>query len=611
MTPVRSTLLRLPLTTVERDDAASVVRSTIEAWIARKLSPFKVAWDGGPFTHPMVLVDVAHDPESRRYAFTLWHRDDENPTRAWTVELSTEEVGNAVRLDTRLSVAHDANDRRIVIAPPRFLRDIGVSLGYVDGSHQLSPEPSRLTASSAVIDAFADFIDSPDRRLPVLGVSEPESFPAGALASALYPLAHVVVIENAATYELTDRYGRASSVFGGAIRLYPPGWRMADPPQDRSALVWLADGIRFGRPFDSIAIRRIVAELSALYEGMPVLSPRFLANEVARRDADRKRAAREPEPAPIPLETIEAPVELTVTSEDLTAPSFVELEAELDFLREEVALLSESLAQARDDAAKARRDTEEWEALASAYEREKEDALARLSALDSTTPTGLTDGLSPASAALLTAAIENLRNLRERLLAGDAAEHDAAQYRREADELRRERFYAQQGTQDEPPPAADTPRKIPYDWQTYDTLAAYLREHYGDAIVLHPRVARTLKDGVPSNLEGLFDVLDALATDYHESKRGDADARARWLERMKPYKVAKALTATGSGSYRSDYEVTWNGRRIDATEIRHVREHGTDWTGRIFAVYYFFDEEGQQVVVTSMPRHLWTNNAHS
>jgi hypothetical protein len=146
-------------------------------------------------------------------------------------------------------------------------------------------------------DVMANFIEwlvHPTRRLPVIVTTDGADQSSQALGREilrrLAGLVHVVHLESAATYALTDAMGQFRSVFGGALRLYWPGFgRLSD---GYAHPLWVP------RQLDYLGDARFVRELTtrigrvaAMTIGVPELE-RTLRTELREAQAEQRRRER-------------------------------------------------------------------------------------------------------------------------------------------------------------------------------------------------------------------------------------------------------------------------------------------------------------------------------
>lgn len=122
--------------------------------------------------------------------------------------------------------------------PPAFVHKLIAEVGLNDG-HRLSMGPQRISTPQA--GDLAALLCAEDRRLPIVLISQAKNPTLGQngylvdghkLASELAGIAHVMVIDWDATYELSRIVGHEWSCFGGAVRIYRPkllGFETDDP----------------------------------------------------------------------------------------------------------------------------------------------------------------------------------------------------------------------------------------------------------------------------------------------------------------------------------------------------------------------------------------------
>lgn len=150
---------------------------------------------------------------------------------------------------------------------------------------------------------------------------------------------------------------------------------------------------------------------------------------------------------------------------------------------------------------------------------------------------------------------------------------------------------------------------LPAQWRKWDVLAAHLREHYGEKVVLHRKAADGLAQA-SANLDEdvLAEIIDVLGRDYVGMVSGDVTARRRFLTRVRKFKYGLAITETGYGEVGSVYDVTFEGERIDGRNIVKIRQRGRDFSGRQACVYFAKLHDGR-VLITWLPRHLPTRDS--
>jgi len=176
---------------------------------------------------------------------------------------------------------------------PRILRDLlSYDLPWTYGAFPLSKGAVRFRGNEGG-EAFAKLLTEPTRTLPVVAVTGYEGLMlhpgiAEDLSRDLAALAVVAVLDDHATWRLTQALGAASSCYNGAIRLY---WPRFDPDLDRQAHpVWTArrlldnvlDTAGAARRIRNVLRRQIMAA-SAFAIREPAVFDKIRAAERSRR----------------------------------------------------------------------------------------------------------------------------------------------------------------------------------------------------------------------------------------------------------------------------------------------------------------------------------------
>ena len=243
-------VLRVAGTLPVNDPVAVARKATAEVlkWATKQAGTSlpEPAWEGESFDLPL----PGRDPSAIRlrtdtadlWAFRLHRPDRDVPGRAWTTEVVLGRIsGQPARFSARLLVATDEANLAIVPAVPGFVRQIAQKCGVVVGSEAAAPAPIEVRTREDA-EALIDHLTQPGRSLPtfVLTCFDGASVPpldADALNGHVLGLAHVAVAHADACWALTERFGKRLSVFGGAARVYQPGFdEAADPYGHRLVL---------------------------------------------------------------------------------------------------------------------------------------------------------------------------------------------------------------------------------------------------------------------------------------------------------------------------------------------------------------------------------------
>lgn len=157
--------------------------------------------------------------------------------RVWTTEvvlgLLPEEPA---RFSARLLVSTPEAELSIEPHAPGFVQQVVDSCRLIAGSQAVFAAPTELFVEDDAAKLIDHLVDS-NRVLPTFVLTLPDDRPADvplidatALARAVVGLAHVIVARPPVCWALTVRLGKRLSVFGGAVRVYLPGFNDgADP----------------------------------------------------------------------------------------------------------------------------------------------------------------------------------------------------------------------------------------------------------------------------------------------------------------------------------------------------------------------------------------------
>lgn len=176
--------------------------------------------------------------------------------RVWTTEVVIGQMADEQpKFSARLLVSTPEAALAIEPHTPGFVQQVAETCGLISGLRRLLPEPM-LIESEADAEGLIDFLVKPDRQLPVFVVTledeDAQDHPTlnvAALSRAMLGLAHVALVYPQQTWRLTNHFGKLKSVFGGAARIYLPGFTEdADPYQHRLVLadqIATADGAAY------------------------------------------------------------------------------------------------------------------------------------------------------------------------------------------------------------------------------------------------------------------------------------------------------------------------------------------------------------------------------
>lgn len=437
--------------------------------------------------------------------------DKNVPERVWTTEVVIGLLpGEPAKFSSRLLVSTPESELLIEPHTPGFVQQVVDSCRLFRSKYPLSIEPMVIETAGEAGDLIDHLVD-PLRELPTFVVTLPpgaqDQHPAldiDRICRAMLGIAHVAVVKPAATWGLSDRFGRHRSVFGGAARVYMPGFNeTADPYSHRLVL---ADqiGTRDGAQRCERWIRQLAAEQSV--RGAKLGSDVLAFSTIRNASLELRQKTLEDEGAS--------------DSELLEAAKLRVLALEKDIAHEKSA----------------------GEYYLGEYEKERERA-------------ELAEGQAQASA-------YRIQQLTQLLKAKG----------------------------DDP----DEGIPLPASW---DGLADWCDEHLSGRLVLTAAARRGTKDPLFRDVEMVARSLLWLAIACRERRVEGGDGTLREVV------VEEGVRNSSCGS--DTYDFDWNGRSLSADW--HVKNGGnTRDPSRCLRIYYCFDEQTQQIVVSDLPAHRRT-----
>jgi hypothetical protein len=228
------------------DDPATVAKTAVEQvlrWAQRRcggrLPP--EAWQhqsfdyfsGGRNSSSVRMVTDTSDIWSIR-------ADDPDKTvaeRVWTTEVVVGlQSGQSPRFSARLLVSTPEPNLQIEPHTPGFIQQVVENCVLISSKNFLSVAPTVYETEADAEDLIDQLID-PSRQLPIFVVTlaangqvDHPTLDTASLSRAMLGIAYVAVLLPSAAWRLTDRFGKFKSVFGGAARVYLPGFSDdADP----------------------------------------------------------------------------------------------------------------------------------------------------------------------------------------------------------------------------------------------------------------------------------------------------------------------------------------------------------------------------------------------
>lgn len=138
---------------------------------------------------------------------------------------------------------------------------------------------------------------------------------------------------------------------------------------------------------------------------------------------------------------------------------------------------------------------------------------------------------------------------------------------------------------------------------TYSDMVGWIEENYQAQIYLHPRAVKALKSAQFENIKLVYQAIQLLAEFYYNKRLGLVSEEEYQEELLKlSLKDEKAISTISAGEQGDEYYVTIGDKK-------HLLErHLTNGVSRdkryCLRIYYYWDEDRNQVVIGSLPAHL-------
>lgn len=218
--------------------------------------------------------------------------DADIPGRVWTTEIVIHTKPNSdLVFCMRQVVSAGESNMEFVPHAPGIMMQVIRNCEFSDSGMHISDKPTTLNQENT--DHILDFIESDDRKLPIILVSEDSraisdeklSVDPLRLSKAVAGIAHVYIAPEDITFSITERFGRARSVFHGGVRIYEPGFESNSDPYDhrlyvKSALIdrnHIETDIRYYMSLESVKRFRLDRDVYS-----------FSSIRILKSDLDRK-----------------------------------------------------------------------------------------------------------------------------------------------------------------------------------------------------------------------------------------------------------------------------------------------------------------------------------
>lgn len=142
---------------------------------------------------------------------------------------------------------------------------------------------------------------------------------------------------------------------------------------------------------------------------------------------------------------------------------------------------------------------------------------------------------------------------------------------------------------------------------SYAEVGRWVRDQLVGMVILHQRAERLLANAAYEDVGFVVDAIVALATEYRDLRLGLCEP-SKWETRLRELRLtcSPSISKQRAGEQGETYFVKYpaGSSRREFLNL-HLRNGGnTRDPRRCFALYFFWDESTQQVVIGSLPGHL-------
>jgi hypothetical protein len=223
---------------------ASAARREVLVWAEKRSGGRlpKEAWDHQDFEHfsgGRNSIGVRIESEGADiWAIRADDPDKEVPGRIWTTEVVVGTLADQPpRFSARLLASTSEKELDIEPHVPGFVQQVAENCGLTRGDYSLSADPWTVNSYKDA-NRLCEMMVDPSRKLPLFVLTVPDDWvdqkkslmDAQSLARATLGIALVAIVPAAYTWVLTDKFGKQRSVFGGAARVYLPGFAEDSSP---------------------------------------------------------------------------------------------------------------------------------------------------------------------------------------------------------------------------------------------------------------------------------------------------------------------------------------------------------------------------------------------
>ncbi len=142
---------------------------------------------------------------------------------------------------------------------------------------------------------------------------------------------------------------------------------------------------------------------------------------------------------------------------------------------------------------------------------------------------------------------------------------------------------------------------------SYEEMSDWVDEHLTGRLVLHSRASRGIKDAKYEDVELVYKSLLLLANEYRDRCLGHHGAKERFEEMYRSLNLDydRSISKTRANEQGDQYFVRFPASSASKRFLEwHLRKGTTKDNRYCLGIYFFWDQETQQVVVGWLPSHL-------
>ncbi|MBF0109392.1 MAG: hypothetical protein HQL76_09465 [Magnetococcales bacterium] len=242
-----------------RDEAVIKARGEILKWVQSRCGGQlpQQAWNGETFDYfsggrNSVGVRI-QEPQLDVWAVRADDPDKSVAGRVWTTEVVISRVDNGhPYFNSRLIVSSQEDQLYIEPAVQGFIRKLSENVALIRDGYRFVLDPIKIE-SQVDYDWFRKILLDPNRSLPIIVLTTGRPVDGHRqllintvnLCKTTMGIAVVVILTSEFCWKLSEEFGQQRSVFGGAVRVYLPGFSDESNPYDHR--LFLANQLSIGK----------------------------------------------------------------------------------------------------------------------------------------------------------------------------------------------------------------------------------------------------------------------------------------------------------------------------------------------------------------------------